>query len=129
MEIKFRGKPDYNKDEFVIGDLKRVSDNRRGGEFHYIYVATDDIEEEGEEVLVDARSVGQYINLKDEHEEEIYVGDFLFYGPILGEVLYHDGSFILRPHKNSNNLMDVKLNGKVTNMCTIAGSIHDEYQP
>lgn len=129
MEIKFRGQPDINMDKWVYGDLKRVSDNRRGGEFHYIYVSSDDVEIAGEEILVHASTVTQYTNLKDEQDGEIYVDDYLYYGTKLYIVMFYDGSFIIRPITLTTTEHDIILNSEITKNSLIAGSKHDEYQP
>lgn len=73
-DILFRGQRVDNK-EWVYGDLKRVNDNRRGGECFYIWVDRDDIEEEGKEIQVIPETVGQFIGHFDKNKKNIFIGD------------------------------------------------------
>ncbi|MDM8174828.1 YopX family protein [Olivibacter sp. 47] len=76
-EIKFRGKTTEGK--WVYGDLKRVNDNRRGGNRYYIWVDTDDVEDEGRYVLVDRETLGQFILHDTKRNREMYEGDIYFH--------------------------------------------------
>ena len=55
IDIKFKGKR-LDNDEIVIGDLVRKT-SRFGGQYHYIWVDNDSLEEDGEYYLVDFATV------------------------------------------------------------------------
>lgn len=75
QQIKFRGLRVDGKG-WVYGDLKRSSDNRRGGTWWYIWVDSDDIEEDGEYVQILPHTVGQLHNgLTKKAGQDVYVGD------------------------------------------------------
>lgn len=137
--IKFRGLRTDGKG-WVYGDLKRVNDNRRGGQFHYIWVDTDDIEDEGRYIMVDASSVGQFTGLKDKNGKEIYEGDIVHFDEtaycvsglkIDGKIVYYKGSWAIEyqaPFTKDFHLMRKLFSSEdfIGSKSEIIGNIHEE---
>ena len=73
-QIKFRGLRTDGKG-WVYGDLKRVNDNRFGGQWTYIWVDTHETEDSGEEIQVEPHTVGQFTGVKDQDGQDIFEGD------------------------------------------------------
>lgn len=120
-EILFKAKE--RGGDWVYGDLIRENDNRFGGQFFYIFVDTDDVEDEGEKVRIDWETIGEFIGLIDIKNKKVFEGDILLYKGAKGVVKYDNlnAMFVLEiPYMRSIYSFDsMEMNFE------IIGNIHD----
>lgn len=132
-EIKFRGKR-IDNGEWAYGDLIQLHNGRRFVVDNKFGACIDDkgnfINTEAPFVNeVDPNTVGQYVNLKDSNEKEIYEGDIISaYG---GEQWYGSWEHTVESHTIKDvmdeMLFQIDISG-VFERIYLVGNIHEEAQ-